>query len=51
MLTGGAPSIGATASGVAGDVYKRLYADNFFKANTPLTPASLMAPQICCGGH
>jgi penicillin-binding protein 2 len=51
MLTGGAPSIGATASGVAGDVYKRLYANNFFKASTPLTPASLMAPQICCGGR
>ena len=49
MLTGGAPSIGATASEVAGDVYKRLYAGNFFKSPTALTPASLMAPQIYSG--
>jgi penicillin-binding protein 2 len=47
MLTGGRPSIGATASGVAGDVYRRLASENFFKASTPLTPA-LLAPQICC---
>jgi penicillin-binding protein 2 len=47
MLTGGKPSIGATASGVAGDVYKRLASENFFKASTPLTPALLSAP-ICC---
>ncbi len=39
MLTGGRPSIGATASGVAGDVYKRLASENFFKVSTPLTPA------------
>jgi len=47
MLTGGKPSIGAAASGVAGDVYKRLASENFFKASTPLTPALLSAP-ICC---
>src|ERR1019366_4493669 len=47
MLTGGKPSIGATASGVAGDVYKRLASENFFKVSTPLTPALLSAP-ICC---
>jgi penicillin-binding protein 2 len=47
MLTGGRPSIGATASGVAGDVYRRLASENFFKVSTPLTPA-LLAPQICC---
>jgi cell division protein FtsI/penicillin-binding protein 2 len=41
MLTGGRPSIGAMASGVAGDVYKRLASENFFKVNTPLTPALL----------
>jgi len=51
MLTGGKPSIGATASEVAGDVYKRLAADNFFRKSTPLTPASLMPPQICCNIH
>jgi cell division protein FtsI/penicillin-binding protein 2 len=47
MLTGGRPSIGATASQVAGDVYKRLASENFFKVSTPLTPA-LLSPQICC---
>jgi len=41
MLTGGRPSIGATASGVAGDVYRRLASENFFKVTTPLTPALL----------
>jgi penicillin-binding protein 2 len=41
MLTGGRPSIGATASGVAGDIYKRLASENFFKMSTPLTPALL----------
>jgi penicillin-binding protein 2 len=47
MLTGGRPSVGATASQVAGDVYRRLDSENFFKVSTPLTPA-LLAPQICC---
>jgi membrane peptidoglycan carboxypeptidase len=42
MLTGGAPSIGATASQVAGDVYKRLYTDNYFRTPPPVTPATLM---------
>ncbi|HVW87367.1 MAG TPA: penicillin-binding transpeptidase domain-containing protein [Bryobacteraceae bacterium] len=48
MLTGGRPSIGATASGVAGDVYRRLSSENFFKSTAPLTPASLLPNQICC---
>jgi len=47
MLTGGRPSIGATASQVAVDVYKLLASENFFKVSTPLTPA-LLSPQICC---
>lgn len=47
MLTGGRPSIGATASGVGGDIYRRLDSENFFKVSTPLTPA-LLSPQICC---
>jgi cell division protein FtsI/penicillin-binding protein 2 len=46
LLTGGRPSIGATASGVAGDVYRRLAAQNFFKTTLPLTPASLLPPQL-----
>lgn len=48
MLTGGRPSIGATASGVAGDVYRELAGENFFKTTAPLTPASILSPQICC---
>lgn len=45
MLTGGRPSIGAMASGVAGDVYRQLGAENFFKLTSPLTPA-LLSPQL-----
>jgi cell division protein FtsI/penicillin-binding protein 2 len=45
MLTGGRPSIGATASGVAGDVYRQLASENFFKLTAPLTPA-LLSPQL-----
>lgn len=44
MLTGGAPSIGATASSVAGDFYRLLAAENYFKGVPALTPASLLAP-------
>ena len=44
MLTGGRPSIGATASEVAGDVYRRLASENFFKVSAPLTPALLSIP-------
>jgi penicillin-binding protein 2 len=46
MLTGGRPSIGATASGVAGDIYRSLASENFFRGTAPLTPASIMTPQI-----
>jgi cell division protein FtsI/penicillin-binding protein 2 len=42
MLTGGAPSIGATASEVAGDFYKLLAAQNYFRSVPALTPASLL---------
>ncbi|HXE64147.1 MAG TPA: penicillin-binding transpeptidase domain-containing protein [Bryobacteraceae bacterium] len=45
MLTGGRPSIGATASGVAGDVYRQLASQNFFKLTAPLTPA-LLSPSL-----
>jgi penicillin-binding protein 2 len=48
MLTGGRPSIGAMASEVAGDVYRSLASENFFKTTLPLTPASILTPQICC---
>jgi len=46
MLTGGRPSIGPLASGVAGDVYRKLTADGFFKASTPLTPATILPGQF-----
>jgi len=43
MLTGGKPSIGSTASTVAGDVYRRLASEQFFRSNVPLTtPATLL---------
>jgi cell division protein FtsI/penicillin-binding protein 2 len=45
MLTGGRPSIGAMASGVAGDVYRQLESENFFKLTAPLTPA-LLSPSL-----
>jgi cell division protein FtsI/penicillin-binding protein 2 len=45
LLTGGRPSIGPMASGVAGDVYRRLSDQGFFKSTSPITPASLL-PQI-----
>jgi cell division protein FtsI/penicillin-binding protein 2 len=48
LLTGGRPSIGPMASGVAGDVYKYLASKNFFRTTTPLTPASILPTQICC---
>jgi penicillin-binding protein 2 len=49
LLTGGRPSIGPMASGVAGDVYRRLASENFFKASTQMTPAALLPPQIYTG--
>ncbi|MDE3196874.1 MAG: penicillin-binding protein [Acidobacteriota bacterium] len=42
MLTGGAPSIGATASQVAGDFYRELESENYFKSGPVLTPAALL---------
>jgi cell division protein FtsI/penicillin-binding protein 2 len=42
MLTGGKPSIGSMASSVAGDVYKRLASQQFFKGSMPMTPATLL---------
>jgi penicillin-binding protein 2 len=48
LLTGGAPAIGPMAAGIAGDVYRRLGEKNYFASATPLTPASLIASQICC---
>ncbi len=49
MLTGGRPSIGSMAATVAGDVYKELATANFFKTPAPLTPASVLPPQLLSG--
>ena len=49
LLTGGRPSIGPMAAGVAGDVYRHLAEQNFFAANHhAITPAALVSTQICC---
>jgi len=51
LLTGGRPSIGPMAAGVAGDVYRRLEQDGYLKPSNKSTfnPANLISTQICCG--
>jgi cell division protein FtsI/penicillin-binding protein 2 len=49
LLTGGRPAIGPLAAGIAGDVYKLLGEANYFASGFPVTPANLVASQICCG--
>jgi beta-lactamase class D len=50
LLTGGRPSIGPMAAGVAGDVYRRLAQSGYFSPDnkTNFNPASLISTQICC---
>jgi cell division protein FtsI/penicillin-binding protein 2 len=48
LLTGGRPAIGPLAAGIAGDLYKRLGENNYFKAGVQMTPATLVSTQICC---
>jgi beta-lactamase class D len=49
LLTGGKPSIGPMAAGIAGDVYRRLNEVNYFaNAAAPHAIPSLIASQICC---
>ncbi len=50
LLTGGRPSIGPMAAGVAGDVYRRLAQDKYVLANghRPFSPSDLISTQICC---
>ncbi len=49
LLTGGRPSIGPMAAGVAGDVYRHLTQQNYFASNhLGLTPAALVPTQMCC---
>lgn len=48
LLTGGRPAIGPLAAGIAGDIYRRLSAGNYFGASQVVTPATLISRQICC---
>jgi penicillin-binding protein 2 len=48
LLTGGRPAIGPLAAGIAGEVYRKLGEKNYFASASPVTPASLIASQICC---
>ncbi len=47
MLTGGRQTVGPLASGVAGEVYRILDSQNYFRSPIPaLTPATLLPSQI-----
>jgi penicillin-binding protein 2 len=46
LLTGGGPSIGPTAAGVAGNVYKNLFEKKYF---AQAIAADSMVTQSCCG--
>jgi len=48
LLTGGRPAIGPMAAGVAGEVYRNLAQKNYFAADRPVAPATLISTQICC---
>lgn len=51
LLTGGGPSIGPQAAGIAGNVYRNLSQREYFAKQPPLSagaPASLISTQICC---
>jgi cell division protein FtsI/penicillin-binding protein 2 len=49
LLTGGRPSIGPMAAGIAGDVYRRLSDTNYFADAAPSHAVpSLISSQICC---
>jgi cell division protein FtsI/penicillin-binding protein 2 len=47
LLTGGRPSIGPMAAGVAGDVYRHLGEVNYFVRKSPGMPLALVAPTCC----
>jgi penicillin-binding protein 2 len=48
LLTGGRPAIGPLAAGIAGDVYRRLTEQHYFRTAQAITPATLVSSQICC---
>ena len=47
LLTGGRPTSGPLAAGIAGDVYRRLSEQKYF-ASASVAPADLVSTQICC---
>jgi len=49
LLTGGGPSAGPTAAGVAGSIYRLLAEKNYAAASRPPSPAALIGTQTCCG--
>ncbi len=46
LLTGGRPSIGPMAAGVAGDVYRRLASQNYFKSDAPDPRLAHLQPDL-----
>lgn len=50
LLTGGRPSIGPMAAGVAGDVYRHLVEDKYIitAGNHAFNPTDLVSTHICC---
>jgi len=48
LLTGGKPINGPVASGVAGQVYRTLTAEGYFKQDRGISPVALMSPRPCC---
>jgi cell division protein FtsI/penicillin-binding protein 2 len=53
LLTGGRPSIGPMAAGVAGDVYRRLAQEGYLgparnENRAAFNPVDLLSTQICC---
>jgi cell division protein FtsI/penicillin-binding protein 2 len=49
LLTGGRPSVGPLAAGVAGEVYKNLDDVNYFaKTKASAFPAEFLAMPMCC---
>jgi cell division protein FtsI/penicillin-binding protein 2 len=52
LLTGGRPSVGSLAAGIAGDVYRALGERKYFAtaddSDEPLAAPALISSQICC---
>jgi len=48
LLTGGRHVNGPVASGVAGEVYRRLSGQRYFAQSRPISPLQLVSQQTCC---